>query len=50
MGLSIRLYNSIPQCVLNLSLQKFKVTIKITLIRKAHYTVQKYLKDKNVFK
>ena len=49
MGLSIPLYNSISQCLLNLPLQEFKVTVKTTLIRKAYYTVQEYLMGKNVF-
>ena len=45
MGVSIRVYNKISQCILNLSLQQFKAIL--TLI--AYFNVQEYLQDKYVW-
>ena len=49
MGLSIRVYNKLPQCILSLPLPQFKVTLKKILTSKAYYTVQEYLDDKHVW-
>ncbi|CAH2095977.1 unnamed protein product [Euphydryas editha] len=49
LGYGIRMYNKIPQTILELSHNKFKDFIKKKLIDKAYYSVQDYLVDKDVW-
>ncbi|MBF2463455.1 reverse transcriptase family protein [Listeria welshimeri] len=49
LGLGIRIYNKIPQKILQLPLSKFKTYVKKTLINKAYYTVKDYMNDVNAW-
>ena len=45
-GLSVRFYNKIPINILDLPVDKFKLSVKNYFIKKAYYTVNEYLNDK----
>ena len=49
MGLCVRFYNKIPEEILNLSDNKFKLKIKEVLCKKAYYTINDYLCDKKAW-
>lgn len=49
-GLGIRMYNKVPQSILDLPLHKLKNKIKNVLISKSYYSVNDYLNDKDVWK
>ena len=46
---NIHEYNKILQCILNLPLQQFKISVKTILTSKVYYIVQEYLQDKHVW-
>lgn len=46
-GLSVRLYNKLPPSLLELPFNSFKSTVKDKLCKKAYYTINNYLNDKN---
>ena len=46
-GLGIRFYNKLPQSLLELPFDKFKVQVKSILSKKAYYTVNDYINDKS---
>ena len=49
MGNSIRFYNKLPENVLNLTNTKFKRLIKETLVKKAYYSIDDYMNDKDIW-
>lgn len=49
MGYCVRFYNLIPKEILNLTEKRFKNHVKSTLCKKAYYTINDYMNDKNVW-
>ncbi|CAK1579780.1 unnamed protein product [Parnassius mnemosyne] len=46
-GNSIKMFNKIPQDLVDMPLNKFKIEVKKCLMKKGYYKVDEYLKDKN---
>lgn len=46
-GLSIKMYNKLPQNVIDLPIHKFKTHVKACLIKKGYYKIVDYLNDKD---
>ena len=46
-GLGIRIYNKLPNSLLDIPFNSFKNKIKMILIQKAYYTLNDYLDDRN---
>ena len=49
MGQCIRFYNKLPSNIRDLSINKFKTTIKAKLCSRAYYKVSDYINDKNAW-
>lgn len=49
-SLSIRFYNTVPEDIQNLSMNKFKSCVKSALIRRAYYCINDFLNDDNPWK
>lgn len=49
MGNCICFYNKLPEGVEHLPMRKFKSFIKVNLLKKAYYTINDYLSDKNAW-
>lgn len=48
-GLCTRFYNKLPEHILNMTENKFKVTIKTVLLSKAYYKLEEYVADEHVW-
>lgn len=49
MGLSVRMYNKIPETITNMPINKFKIIVKRNLMQKAYFCINDYLLDKTAW-
>lgn len=49
-GMSIKIFNKLPQTLVDLPIYKFKSKVKSYLMANAYYTIEEYLNDKNLWK